>query len=99
MEVTWRRGLWTPWSRPTLRMRISICRRQNRPPVLELAEQIWRKINGPDKPFRYVSDDPFEHDVARRVPATEKAEKVLGFPAATSLSEMLDGDPLDRAGD
>ena len=58
--------------------------------VLELAEQIWRKINGPDKPFRYVSDDPFEHDVARRVPATEKAEKVLGVRAATSLSEMLD---------
>jgi UDP-glucose 4-epimerase len=57
--------------------------------VLQLAESIWRRING-DTPFRYVSDDPFEHDVARRVPATEKAKKVLGFEAATTLDEMLD---------
>ena len=27
--------------------------------VLELAEMIWNKIN-PNKPFSYVSDDPFE---------------------------------------
>src|SRR5215204_7768641 len=27
--------------------------------VLELAELIWRKVNGPDAPFDYVSDDPF----------------------------------------
>jgi UDP-glucose 4-epimerase len=58
--------------------------------VLELAEVIWRKIKGPDVPFRYVADDPFEHDVQRRIPATEKAEKVLGFRAETSLDEMLD---------
>jgi UDP-glucose 4-epimerase len=57
--------------------------------VLELAQVIWNKING-DVPFEYVSDDPFEHDVARRVPATEKAKRVLGFEATTSLSEMLD---------
>ncbi len=36
--------------------------------VLELAEVIWRKIKGPDVPFRYVSDTPFEHDVQKRVP-------------------------------
>src|SRR5207247_2593917 len=30
--------------------------------VLELAQAIWRRSNGPDKPFRYVSDPPFEHD-------------------------------------
>ena len=35
----------------------------SRPRVLELAELIWRKIKGPDVPFRYVSDEPFEHDV------------------------------------
>ncbi|MGH9029122.1 MAG: NAD-dependent epimerase/dehydratase family protein [Acidimicrobiales bacterium] len=58
--------------------------------VLELAEVIWHKINGPDKPFRYVSDEPFEHDVARRVPATEKARQVLGFEATTTLDQMLD---------
>ena len=36
------------------------------------------------------SDTPFEHDVARRIPATEKAARVLGFEATTSLSDMLD---------
>jgi len=58
--------------------------------VLELAELIWRKIKGPDVPFRYTSDDPFEHDVQRRVPATEKAKHVLGFEAVTPLGEILD---------
>jgi UDP-glucose 4-epimerase len=58
--------------------------------VLELAELIWRKIKGPDVPFRYVSDEPFEHDVKRRVPATDKARDVLGFEATTPLEEILD---------
>ena len=58
--------------------------------VLELAETIWRKIKGPDEPLRVVSDDPFEYDVQRRVPATEKAKRVLGFEATTTLDEMLD---------
>jgi nucleoside-diphosphate-sugar epimerase len=58
--------------------------------VLELAEAIWRKVKGPDVPFRYESDDPFEYDVQRRVPATEKAKRVLGFEATTSLDEILD---------
>src|SRR6185503_3254512 len=30
--------------------------------VLELAEMIWKRIHGPKKPFKWVSDDPFEHD-------------------------------------
>jgi nucleoside-diphosphate-sugar epimerase len=58
--------------------------------VLELAELIWRTIRGAEVPFRYVTDEPFEHDVQRRIPATEKAEQVLGFRADTSLQEMLD---------
>jgi nucleoside-diphosphate-sugar epimerase len=58
--------------------------------VLELAEVIWRKIRGDGVPFRYVSDPPFEHDVQRRVPSTEKAKTVLGFEATTTLDEMLD---------
>jgi nucleoside-diphosphate-sugar epimerase len=58
--------------------------------VLELAELIWRKIKGDGVPFRYVSDPPFEHDVQKRVPSTEKAERVLGFEATTTLDEMLD---------
>lgn len=58
--------------------------------VLELAEVIWRKVNGPAAPFRYVSDEPFAHDVQRRIPSVEKARDFLGFEATTSLDEMLD---------
>jgi nucleoside-diphosphate-sugar epimerase len=57
--------------------------------VLELAKVIWQKING-DRPFSVVSDDAFEYDVQKRVPSTEKAKRVLGFEATTSLSDMLD---------
>jgi nucleoside-diphosphate-sugar epimerase len=58
--------------------------------VQELAEMIWAKIKGPGVPLRVLHDDPFTHDVQRRVPATEKAKRVLGFEATTSLSAMLD---------
>ena len=58
--------------------------------VLELAAIIWRKVHGPDEPLRYVSDAPFEHDVAKRVPSVDKAKQVLGFEATTPLEEMLD---------
>ena len=58
--------------------------------VLELAELIWRKVKGSDVPLRVVHDDPFEHDVQRRVPDVEKARRMLGFEATTSLEEMLD---------
>ena len=57
--------------------------------VLQLAEAIWNKIR-PDEPFRYTCDEPFEHDVACRIPATEKARNILGFEATTTLDEMLD---------
>jgi UDP-glucose 4-epimerase len=58
--------------------------------VRELAELIWAKTHGPDEECRLVSDPPFEHDVARRVPSTEKAKRVLGYEATTSLDAMLD---------
>jgi UDP-glucose 4-epimerase len=58
--------------------------------VLELAEAIWTKINGDGRPFRYVTDPPFDHDVQLRVPDVRKASEVLGFEATTTLSEMLD---------
>jgi UDP-glucose 4-epimerase len=58
--------------------------------VLELAQLIWRRIHGPDRPFRYVADEGYLYDVQRRVPSTEKARRVLGFEATTSLDEMLD---------
>jgi nucleoside-diphosphate-sugar epimerase len=57
--------------------------------VRELAEVIWRKVNG-DKPMSLVSDPPFEHDVQKRVPSVEKAKRVLGYEATTTLSQMLD---------
>jgi UDP-glucose 4-epimerase len=59
--------------------------------VLELARVIWEKVHGPDgKPFRYVSDAPYEYDVALRLPDTRKASEVLGFSADTTLDSMLD---------
>jgi UDP-glucose 4-epimerase len=57
--------------------------------VLELAERIWRRLKG-DAPFHYVCDEPFEHDVQRRVPAVAKANELLGFEATTTLDEILD---------
>ncbi len=57
--------------------------------VRQLAELIWRMIKG-DVPLRLVHDDPFEYDVQRRVPDTDKAKKILGFEASTTLEEMLD---------
>jgi nucleoside-diphosphate-sugar epimerase len=57
--------------------------------VRELAQLIWKKING-EKPFRYISDPPFVYDVQKRVPSVEKAKRVLGFEAKTSLSDALD---------
>jgi UDP-glucose 4-epimerase len=57
--------------------------------VLELAELIWRKINK-EKPFRYISDEPFKYDVQKRVPSVDKAKHLLGFVAETTLSNALD---------
>jgi len=58
--------------------------------VLDLAERIWRKIRGYEVPLRVISDEPFEYDVQRRVPSTEKAKRILGFQATTTLDQMLD---------
>jgi UDP-glucose 4-epimerase len=61
--------------------------------VRELARLIWEKVHGTGpsaRPFRFESDPPYPHDVARRVPDTKKARRILGFQAGTTLSEMLD---------
>jgi nucleoside-diphosphate-sugar epimerase len=58
--------------------------------VLELAEAIWRKIKGPDVPFRYTSDPGYEYDVQKRVPSVVKAKEVLNLEALTTLDELLD---------
>lgn len=56
--------------------------------VLELARLVWREVNG-DEPFAHVSDPAYEHDVQMRVPATEKAERVLGFQAEIPVEESV----------
>jgi UDP-glucose 4-epimerase len=58
--------------------------------VTELAGLIWRKIKGQDAPLRLEHDEPFRHDVQRRIPSTGKAKRVLGFEATTTLDQMLD---------
>jgi nucleoside-diphosphate-sugar epimerase len=58
--------------------------------VKDLAEMIWRKVKGDGVPLRLVHDDPFEFDVQKRVPSTDKSKRMLGFEATTSLDEMLD---------
>lgn len=58
--------------------------------VLELAALIWRKVHGDDRLFRYTCDEPFPHDVQRRIPDVGKAERLLGFTATTPLTAVLD---------
>jgi UDP-glucose 4-epimerase len=57
--------------------------------VREVAELVWRKING-DRPLRLVHDPPLPHDVRVRRPDVRKAARVLGFEATTPLSSVLD---------
>lgn len=57
--------------------------------VTELATAIWKKMNG-DKPISFIHDPAFEYDVQKRVPSVEKAKRVLGFEAGTTLDETLD---------
>ena len=58
--------------------------------VLELATNIWNRYHKGAKPFAYTSDEPFKYDVQKRVPCVEKAAKLLGFRAETSLDQILD---------
>jgi nucleoside-diphosphate-sugar epimerase len=58
--------------------------------VRELAALIWRKVHGDARPLRLVSDPPYPHDVQRRVPSVDKAKRLLGFEATTTLDATLD---------
>jgi nucleoside-diphosphate-sugar epimerase len=58
--------------------------------VRELAEIVWRKVHGAERPLRLVFDPPYEHDVQMRVPDVRKARDVLGFEATTPLEDVLD---------
>jgi len=57
--------------------------------VIDLAKLIWKKING-DQKFEVIFDEPFEHDVQKRIPSVDKAKNILNFEAKTNLSKMLD---------
>jgi nucleoside-diphosphate-sugar epimerase len=57
--------------------------------VNELAEAIWKRLK-PGQPLRLVSDEPFRYDVQKRVPATDKAKKLLSYEAQTPLNTILD---------
>jgi nucleoside-diphosphate-sugar epimerase len=48
----------------------------------------WSKINK-DKPFRYLSDEPYIYDVQKRIPSVEKAKKILGFETKTTLDAIM----------
>ncbi|HOG50330.1 MAG TPA: NAD(P)-dependent oxidoreductase [Lentisphaeria bacterium] len=58
--------------------------------VLELARLVWRKIRGTDEDFQIVSDEPYRYDVQKRIPSVEKAQRLLGFSADTSVESILD---------
>jgi nucleoside-diphosphate-sugar epimerase len=58
--------------------------------VAELAQMIWAKVHGPERPLRLVHDPAFEHDVPVRIPDVRKARERLAFEATTTLPEMLD---------
>ena len=65
--------------------------------VLELAASIWLHIKGQDAPLKIAHDDPFTYDVQRRIPSVEKAKRILGFEATTTLrADARRGHPLDR---
>jgi nucleoside-diphosphate-sugar epimerase len=57
--------------------------------VMDLAKIIWKKILGSEVPFEFVSDDPYPHDVQKRIPDTKKAEEILGFKAETDIDTVL----------
>lgn len=58
--------------------------------VAELAATVWCKVHGEERPLRLAHDPPFPYDVETRIPDVEKARRLLGFAATTTLSEMLD---------
>jgi nucleoside-diphosphate-sugar epimerase len=56
--------------------------------VLELAKVVWNIIN-PNKEFKYISNDPFEYDVQKRIPNINKAKEILGFESEILLEESV----------
>lgn len=57
--------------------------------VKELAEIIWKKING-NIPLNFIYNKSFPYDVQKRVPSVTKAKEFLGFETKKSLEESVD---------
>ncbi len=51
---------------------------------------IWEACGRDPDALEFEHLPSFEVDVVRRWPATEKAKRVLGFEATTTLEDMLD---------
>ncbi len=56
--------------------------------IIDLAKLIWRKIYKNDN-YNFDFDEPFSHDVQRRIPDVNKAKNLLGFEAKTSLEDII----------
>ena len=78
------------WSTPRRGTRTSTSPRRSPPRCSSSPRPSGGRSRARTSRCAYVSDDPFEYDVQRRVPSTEKAKRVLGFEATTSLDDMLD---------
>ena len=57
--------------------------------IIEAAKLIWRKIKKNDE-YSFKYEKPYLYDVQRRSPNVEKAMKLLGFEAKTTLDESLE---------
>ena len=58
--------------------------------VLSLAEKIWRRINGDDALSVRQRSSRSSTTSSAGFPSVEKARRVLGFEATTTLDQMLD---------
>lgn len=57
--------------------------------VNDLLEIIWKKLDM-DKDLKVDREDPFEHDVQKRVPDVSKAKEKLGWEPKTELEEGIE---------
>ena len=57
--------------------------------IIEAVKLIWRKIKKNDE-YSFKYEKPYLYDVQRRSPNVEKAMKLLGFEAKTTLDESLE---------
>ena len=56
--------------------------------IIDAAKIIYNKIN-PNKKLNIKFEKPYLYDVQKRSPNVDKAKKILGFEAKTTLDESL----------